>query len=66
MDEQCAWICVSNKVNNINAKVFNLLSGANETKFLAQHECVSVNVDWMKVYVIQSKHEIIMNVGVSV
>ena len=38
IDEQCAWICVSNKVKNIHAKVFNLLSGANETKFLAQHE----------------------------
>ena len=27
---------------------------------------VSVNVDWMKVYVTQSKNRIMMNVGVSV
>ena len=31
-------ICVPNKVKNMNIKVFNLMSEANETKFLVQHE----------------------------
>ena len=31
-------ICVPNKVKNMNIKVFNLMSEANETKFLVSHE----------------------------
>ena len=27
-----------NKVQNMNVKVFNLISGTNKTKFLVQHE----------------------------
>ena len=30
--------CVPNKVKNVNVKVFNLMSGVNETRFLVQHE----------------------------
>ena len=33
-----AWVCVTNKVNNMNAKVFKLMSGIIETRFLVQNE----------------------------
>ena len=38
IDDPYVRICVLNKVKNINVKVFNLILGANETKFLVQHE----------------------------
>ena len=31
-------VSVSNKVKNMNAKIFNLMSGVNETRFVVQHE----------------------------
>ena len=34
IDDPYARICVPNKVNNINVKVFDLKSRVNETKFL--------------------------------
>ena len=34
--------------------------------YLFNMNCVSGNVDWMKVLVIRSKNEILMNVSVSV
>ena len=30
--------CVPNKIKNMNVKIFNLMSGLNETNFLVQHE----------------------------
>ena len=57
------------KWKNMNVKVINLISKINETRFLVQHKlmnCVSVNVDWIKKYVIQSKNGIMIYVGVSV
>ena len=33
------------KKKKMNLKVFNLMSGVNETIFLVQHESPSVNVD---------------------
>ena len=33
-----AKICVSDVVKNLNVKVFNLMSGTNETKYIEQHE----------------------------
>ena len=30
IDDPYSWICVPNKVNNMNLKVFNLLLGVNE------------------------------------
>ena len=38
IDDRYARACVPNKVKNMNAKVFNLMSGVNETRFLVQHE----------------------------
>ena len=57
------------KWKNMNVKVINLISKINETRFLVQHKlmnCVSVNVDWITKYVIQSKNGIMIYVGVSV
>ena len=34
-----ARVSVPDKVQNMNAKVFNLISGVNETRFLVQHKC---------------------------
>ena len=33
-DDLYTWVCVPNKVTNMNIKVFNLMSGINETRFL--------------------------------
>ena len=33
-----ARVYVSNKARNIDVKVFNLMSGVNETRFIVQHE----------------------------
>ena len=38
IDNLFAWVCVSNKVKNMYVKVFNLMPGINETRFLVQHE----------------------------
>ena len=37
IDDPYARVCVPNKVENINTKVFNLISGVNETKFLVEY-----------------------------
>ena len=51
----------------MNVKVFNLMPGVNEAMFLCQYELCECNfLNWMKVYVIQRKNGIMMNVGVSV
>ena len=38
IDDLYGRACVPNKVKNMNVKVFNLMSGVNETRFLVQHE----------------------------
>ena len=38
INDSYAWVCVSNKVKNMNVEVYNLMSGVNETRFLVQHE----------------------------
>ena len=38
VDDVYDRVCVSNKVKNMNVKVFNLISDENETGFLVQHE----------------------------
>ena len=65
-DDPYARVCVPNKVTNLNVKVFNLMSGVNKTRFLVIMNCVSVNKDWMQVYIIQSRNVTMMNVDVSV
>ena len=43
IDGPYARVCVSNKVKNMEVKIFNLLSGVNETRFLVQHESCTLN-----------------------
>ena len=38
IDDPRAWVCVPNKVRNMNVKVFYFMSGVNETRYLIQHE----------------------------
>ena len=49
---------------NVKVVVVFFMSGINETRFSMNYE--SGNVDRIKVYVIQNKNEITLNVGVSV
>ena len=40
-----AQVCVSNKVKNMNVRVFNLVLKINETRFLLNMSPVSINVN---------------------
>ena len=63
IDDSHVWVCVSDKVKNVNVEVFDLISRVSEI----QHElCVCVNTDWMIMCVIQIKNGIMMNADVSV
>ena len=44
IDDPYAQICVLDKVRKMNLKVFNVMSGVNETKFLVQHESCGCTV----------------------
>ena len=50
----------------MNLKVFNLKLRVNKKRFLIQNDRLIINVDWMKVNLIQSKNGVLANVGVSV
>ena len=50
----------------MNLKVFNLKLRVNKKRFLVQNDRLIINVDWMKVNLIQSKNWVLANVGVSV
>ena len=41
-DDSYAWVCVPDKVKNMNVKLFNLMSGVNETRFF-----ISASVVWV-------------------
>ena len=38
IDDPYARVCVTNKLKNMNVKIFNLISRVNETRFLVQRE----------------------------
>ena len=65
VDDLYDWVCVPNKVKNMNVEVFNLTSGVNETKLIVQHES-SAHVNWIKVYVKKKKNGIMINVEMSI
>ena len=46
IDSPYPRVCVPDKVKNMNVRVSNLMSGANETRFLVQHE--SCECKWIK------------------
>ena len=56
-----AKICVPDVIKNLNVKVFNLMSGTNETRFIEWH--VSVNLE--KMFVIINNIGIKINVDVN-
>ena len=37
-DDSHAWVCVPNKLKNVNLQVFKSISRENEIRFLIQHE----------------------------
>ena len=45
-----AKLCVPDVVKNLNVKVFNLVSGTNETRRIEWHKPVSVNIDLTVVF----------------
>ena len=53
------------KWKNMNINVFNLMLRVKKTRFLVQYES-GLNMDWRKMFVIESKNGNIMNFGVSV
>ena len=38
IDDPCAKICVPDQIKNTNVKVFNLMSGTNETRHIKWHK----------------------------
>ena len=53
-------MCIPDVVKNINIRVFNLISRTNVTRYIKFMKLVSVNVDYMQVFVI------INNVGMNI
>ena len=50
---------------NMTVKVSILIAGVNEARFLVQHDLCEGNGDLIKMYAIQRKNQIIINVGVN-
>ena len=63
IDNPYAKLCVPDVVQNINVKVFNLMSWSNQTKHI---ELVNANVDQIQVFVIINKDGMKINAGVNV
>ena len=65
IDDRYAQIWVPNKVKSMNLEVFNLMSNVNEARFLVQHKLCKCKCG-LNESIYNTKHGIIMNVGVSV
>ena len=50
-----ANICVPDAIKDLNVKLFNLISRTNETRLIKSMKNVSVNVDYMQLFVIINK-----------
>ena len=66
LDDISNKICVSNKTEDLNLKVFNLITGTNESKKLTNIYHTNINVNSMVGNVTQIKIRTTVNVGVSV
>ena len=66
IDDPYASVCVPNKVKNITVKVFNLMSGVNETRLLVNHESCECKCGFNERVCNSKQKRIIMNVGASV
>ena len=60
-----AKLGVHDVVKNLNVKVFNLVSGTNETRRIEWYECVSVNADLTVMFVIKNNVGMMINAGVN-
>ena len=65
INDPYAKMCVSDLVENLNVKVFNLISRKNETRHIKLHKLVNVNVDYIQVFVIINSNRMKINVGVN-
>ena len=66
INDQYAKICVPDVVKDLNVKVFNLMSRTNETRHLNGMKRISVNVDWMQVFVIINNVGMMINADANV
>ena len=55
IDGSHTQICVPNKVKNMNRKIFSLISGVNETRFLVQHGSCECKRELNSVYNLNQK-----------
>ena len=65
INNPCAKLGVHDVVKNLNVKVFNLVSGTNETRSIEWYECVSVNADLIVMFVIKNNVGMMINAGVN-
>ena len=65
INNPCAKLGVHDVVKNLNVKVFNLVSGTNETRRIEWYECVSVNADLIVMFVIKNNVGMMINAGVN-
>lgn len=66
-DDRYARVFFPHEVKNMIVKLHDLVSAVNQKRFLVHiMNKVSVSAGWIKVFAIQRKNGIIMNVGVRV
>ena len=65
INNPCAKLGVHDVVKNLNVKVFNLVSGTNETRSIEWYECVSVNADLIVMFVIKNNVGMMINASVN-
>ena len=66
INDPYAKIYVPDTVKDLNVRVFNLMSGTNETRHIKWHKTYKCYVDQIKLFVIVNKDGININVGVNV
>ena len=65
IDNPLSKLCVPDVVKNLKVKIFNLVSGTNETRRTEWHKHVNVSVDSNIVFVIINNIGMIINAGVN-
>ena len=65
MNDPYAKICVPDVVKNLDVKVFNLMSGANETRHIEWYQTCNVHVDLIAVFLIINNARMTINADVN-
>ena len=68
INNPCAKLCIPDVVKNLNVKVFNLVSGTNETRRIEWHETCNCECRFnssVLVFVIISNVGMLINTGVN-